>query len=128
MGGGWGRAAVGLWVAKSMGKGRGALDATFKMLCMAMYAAYVLIGLSVGVIGVLYWSSTAVASGLASALLLLSGLVMVGVGSAAIYGIHTDHVLLLSVVWCAPVAARVHHYVCPPCWQLLPELGLAAHD
>jgi hypothetical protein len=84
-----------------MGKGRGVLDATYKLLCMAMYTAYILIGLSVGVIGVLYWSSTVVASGLVSALLVLSGLVMVGVGAAAIYGIHTDHVFLLSVIWCA---------------------------
>eukprot|EP01043_Picozoa_sp_COSAG02_P016107 COSAG02_NODE_702_length_18327_cov_85.154597_7_plen_99_part_00 len=98
-----------------MGKGRGALDATFKLLCMAIYAAYVLIGMLVGVVGVLYWQSTAVASGLVSTLVLLSGLSMMCVGAAAIYGIHTDQALLLSVVWCAAVLTRAQHH--PSCWR-----------
>jgi hypothetical protein len=92
-----------------MGKGQGVVDATFKLICMAVYAAYILIGMGVCIIAVLYWSSTAVASGVVSGLLLLSGFVMIGVGSAAIYGIHKDHVLVLSVVWCAPVHARARH-------------------
>ncbi len=96
-----------------MGKGRGALEATFKLLCMAMYAAYILIGMLVGVVGVLYWQSTVVASGLVSALVLLSGLSMMCVGSAAIYGIHNDQTLLLSVVWYARVFTRAHHH--PSC-------------
>lgn len=88
------------------GKGRGVVDATFKVICMALYATYILMGLTVAVVGVYYWSSTLIASGLVSALLLLSGVAMVGVGSAAIYGIQTDHTFLLSVVWCEATRDR----------------------
>lgn len=90
----------------AMGKGQGVVDATFKLICMAVYAAYILVGMGVGIIAVLYWSSTVVASGVVAGLLLLSGCVMIGVGAAALYGIHKDHVLVLSVVWCASVHAR----------------------
>ena len=91
------------------GKGRGVVDATFKLICLAAYAAYILIGCVVCVIGVLYWSSTVLASGLVSALVIISGLGMVGVGAAAIYGIHSDHLILLGVVWCAHPRSQVQN-------------------
>ena len=86
------------------GAGRGAVDETFKLICIAAYAAYVLIGLAVAVVGVVYWSSTLIASGMVSALLILSGLGMVGVGAAAIYGLVNNDALVLGVVWCVRVA------------------------
>ena len=61
------------------------MDATFKLICIAAYAAYVLIGLAVAVVGAVYWSSTLIASGMVSALLIISGIGMVGVGAAACF-------------------------------------------